>query len=36
GWKISGDGGAASILDIPSSTLRSKMNRLGIARPTMP
>ena len=34
GWKISGDGGAASILDIPTSTLRSKMNRLGIARPT--
>jgi len=36
GWKISGEGGAASILDIPTSTLRSKMNRLGIARPTTP
>ena len=36
GWKISGEGGAASILGIPASTLRSKMNRLGIARPTTP
>ena len=31
-WKISGDKGAAAILGIPSSTLRSKMKRLGIAR----
>ena len=34
GWKISGRGGAASKLAIPVSTLRSKMKRLGIARPT--
>ena len=31
-WKISGDGGAAEILGMPSSTLRSKMKRLGIER----
>ncbi len=31
-WKISGAGGAASVLGIPSSTLRSKMKRLGITR----
>ena len=31
-WKISGAGGAASMLGIPSSTLRSKMKRLGITR----
>ncbi len=33
-WKISGAGGAASVLGIPSSTLRSKMKRLGITRET--
>ncbi len=31
-WRISGPGGAATVLGIPSSTLRSKMKRLGIAR----
>ena len=31
-WKISGSDGAASLLGIPSSTLRSKMKRLSIAR----
>jgi len=31
-WKISGSDGAASILGIPSSTLRSKMKRLDITR----
>ena len=31
-WKISGADGAASILGIPESTLRSKMKRLGISR----
>ena len=31
-WKIAGDGGAADMLGIPASTLRSKMNRLGIYR----
>jgi len=33
-WKISGADGAASILGIPSSTLRSKMKRLHIRRET--
>ena len=32
GWKISGADGAASIIGIPSSTLRSKMKRLGVMR----
>jgi transcriptional regulator with GAF, ATPase, and Fis domain len=31
-WKVSGDGGAAEILGMPTSTLRSKMKRLGIER----
>ena len=31
-WKISGSGGAAAILGLPSSTLRSKMKRHGIER----
>ena len=31
-WKISGDDGAAAVLGIPASTLRSKMKRLGISR----
>ncbi|MCP5090491.1 MAG: AAA domain-containing protein [Gammaproteobacteria bacterium] len=31
-WRISGLRGAASLLGIPSSTLRSKMKRLGIVR----
>lgn len=29
-WKISGKAGAANILDLPPSTLRSKMKKLGI------
>lgn len=29
-WKISGKGGAAQILNLPASTLRSKMKKLGI------
>ncbi len=32
-WKISGDQGAAAVLGIPPSTLRSKMKKLEIARP---
>jgi len=32
-WKISGGAGAAAKLGIPPSTLRSKMKKLGIARP---
>jgi len=31
-WRISGDDGAAAILGLPPSTLRSKMKRLGIQR----
>ena len=31
-WQISGQRGAAAVLGIPSSTLRSKMKRLGIRR----
>ena len=32
-WKISGDNGAATILGLPPSTLRSRMQKLGIKRP---
>ena len=32
GWKISGPEGAAAVLGMPSSTLRSKMKRFGISR----
>jgi len=31
-WKISGEAGAAARLNLPASTLRSKMKRLGIRR----
>jgi PAS domain S-box-containing protein len=32
-WTIAGKGGAAEMLDLPASTLRSKMKKLGIHRP---
>ena len=32
GWAVAGKGGAAEILDLPASTLRSRMKKLGIAR----
>lgn len=32
-WMIAGHGGAAARLDLPPSTLRSKMKKLGIVRP---
>lgn len=32
-WRIEGNGGAAMILDIHPSTLRAKMQKLGIVRP---
>ena len=32
-WKISGPDGAATLLGMPPSTLRSKMKKLGIERP---
>ena len=34
GWVISGKNGAADVLRVPPSTLRSKMKRLGISRKT--
>jgi len=32
-WRIEGPGGAADVLGLNSSTLRSRMNKLGIKRP---
>ncbi|MCL1137810.1 sigma-54 interaction domain-containing protein [Shewanella pneumatophori] len=32
-WRISGSGGAAAVLGLPPSTLRSRMNKLAISRP---
>lgn len=32
-WKISGKGGAAELLDLPATTLASKIKSLGIERP---
>ena len=32
-WKLEGPGGAAELLNINPSTLRSKMRKLGIQRP---
>ena len=32
-WKVSGDNGAARILDVISTTLESKMKKLGIVQP---
>ena len=34
-WKISGKGGAADILDVNHQTLRSKIKKLGIERPSL-
>jgi DNA-binding NtrC family response regulator/ligand-binding sensor domain-containing protein len=36
GWIIKGDTGAAQILGLPVSTLRSRMKKLGIARSQVP
>lgn len=33
GWKVAGDDGAAERLGIPASTLRSRIQSLGIERP---
>jgi transcriptional regulator with GAF, ATPase, and Fis domain len=35
-WRIEGTGGAAQLLALKSSTLRSRMAKLGIARPPRP
>ena len=32
-WRVEGPGGAAELLDVHASTLRSRMKKLGIARP---
>ena len=36
GWKISGPKGAAQVLGLNANTLRSRMKKLGIKRPTTP
>lgn len=36
GWIIGGVNGAAAILDLPESTLRNRMHKLGIQRPHPP
>jgi formate hydrogenlyase transcriptional activator len=33
GWRVRGKGGAATVLDLNPSTLRSRMTKLGIRRP---
>jgi transcriptional regulator with GAF, ATPase, and Fis domain len=33
-WRIEGEDGAARILDLRPSTLRSRLKKLGIARPS--
>jgi transcriptional regulator with GAF, ATPase, and Fis domain len=35
-WRIQGEGGAARILEMNPSTLRSRMQKLGISRPSRP
>ena len=34
GWRVSGEQGAAEILDVPATTLDYRMKRLGISRPS--
>ncbi|MBE0582189.1 MAG: Fis family transcriptional regulator, partial [Desulfofustis sp.] len=34
GWRVAGENGAARLLDLPASTLQSRMKALGIKRPT--
>ena len=34
GWRLADQGGAAEILGLKRTTLRSKMKKLGIRRPT--
>jgi len=36
GWRITGEGNAAAILGMPPSTLRSRLQKLGISRPSTP
>jgi chemotaxis protein methyltransferase CheR len=32
GWRVEGPGGAADVLGLPASTLRSRMKKLGVSR----
>lgn len=34
-WRVEGAGGAAELLNVHASTLRSRMRKLGITRPTI-
>jgi PAS domain S-box-containing protein len=34
GWRVAGENGAARLLDMPASTLQSRMKALGIKRPS--
>ena len=36
GWRINGEGNAAAVLGLQPSTLRSRMQKLGIRRPARP
>jgi len=36
GWRINGEGNAAAMLGLEPSTLRSRMQKLGIRRPARP
>ena len=33
GWQIDGQGGAAALLELKPSTLRSRMKSLGLSKP---
>jgi formate hydrogenlyase transcriptional activator len=32
-WKVGGENSASAVLNMPASTLRSRMNKLNIRRP---
>ncbi len=34
GWRVSGEQGAAKLLDMPATTLESRMKRMGLTRPS--
>jgi transcriptional regulator with GAF, ATPase, and Fis domain len=36
GWRVEGTGGAARVLGLRPSTLRSRMSKLGLRRPGRP
>ena len=35
-WRVSGEKGAAKILGLDQTTLETRMNKIGIARPSSP